>query len=257
MVLLTSGRQRDGGRTGMVSDDRMQDMEARLQAVERRRSRAESAGPWGAPAPAHSASVAPPPREPVASAAPPGPAPALPARLPPLALPSFPSLPSVSVPDLDQLLGSRVLAWWVGAAVFVGFALLLALAIASGWLGELARTVLAGSGSIGLLGAGVALHERRGRTEAARAAAAAGLAGIFLTLTVATRAYDLMPAALALPLALAAGGLATALGVRWHARAIAGLGIVGAILSPAFTEAPLDGGAMTFLLGAFACAPAV
>src|SRR4051794_26459476 len=257
MVLLTSGRQRDGGRTGMVSDDRMQDMEARLQAVERRLSRVESGRPWGAPAPAHSASVAPPPREPVASAAPPGPAPALPARLPPLALPSFPSLPSVSVPDLEQLLGGRVLAWLGGAAVFVGLALLLALAIASGWLGELARTVLAGAGSIGLLAVGVALHERRGRTEAARAAAGAGLAGSFLTLTVATRAYDLMPAALALPLALATGAVATALAVRWHARAIAGLGIVGAVLSPALTGADLDGGAAAFLLVAFGCATAV
>src|SRR4051794_9892304 len=66
-----------------------------------------------------------------------------------------------------------------------------------------------------------------------------------------------MPAALALPLAFAVGALATALALRWHARAIAGIGIVGAILSPALTAAPLDGGAMPYMLIAVASATAV
>src|SRR4051794_3205996 len=175
------------------------------------------------------------------------------------ALPALPvlRLPRPAVPGLEQLLGGRVLAWLGGAAVLVGLAFLLALAIGNGWLGELARTLLAGGASLALVGGGVVLHERRGRTEAARAMVGTGLAGVFLTLAVATRAYELVPAAAALPLAFATGAAATALAVRWHARAIALLGIVGAIPSPALTDAGFDAGAMAFLAVAVACATAV
>src|SRR4051812_18327581 len=187
-------------------------------------------------------------------------------RVPGLPRPSLPGadqiaggrrLPRPAVPDLEQLLGGRVLAWLGGAAVLVGLAFLLALAIRNGWLGELARTLLAAGASLVLVGGGVALHERRGRTEAARAMFGTGLAGVFLTLAVATRAYDLIPAVAALPLAFATGAAATALAVRWHARAIAGLGIVGAILAPALTGAGFDASAMAFLAVAVACATAV
>src|SRR4051794_2597081 len=175
------------------------------------------------------------------------------------ALPALPvlRLPRPAVPGLEQLLGGRVLAWLGGAAVLVGLAFLLALAIRNGWLGELARTLLAAGASLALIGGGVALHERRGRTEAARAMVGTGLAGVFLTLAVATRAYHLIPAVAALPLAFATGAVAVALAVRWHARAIAGLGIVGAILAPALTDAGFDASAMAFLAVAVACATAV
>src|SRR3954469_2854889 len=166
-----------------------------------------------------------------------------------------PALPAG--PDVEQLLRARVLAWLGGAAVLVGLAFLLALAIRNGWLGELARTLLAGGASLALVGGGVVLHERRGRTEAARAMVGTGLAGVFLTLAVATRAYHLIPAVAALPLAFATGAVAVALAVRWHARAIAGLGIVGAILAPALTDAGFDVSAMAFLAVAVACATAV
>src|SRR3954471_272488 len=163
----------------MVTQDRMQELEARMERIERRMSRIDGA----AAAPVAEPPVAPPrPR-------------ALWAR------------PAPPAPDLEQLLGGRVLAWLGGAAVLVGLALLLALAIASGWLGELARALLAGGASLALVGGGVVLHERRGRTEAARAMVGTGLAGVFLTLAVATRAYHLIPAVAALPLAFATGAV--------------------------------------------------
>jgi uncharacterized membrane protein len=134
MVLLTSGQQRhDGGIAGMVSEDRMKQLEARMAVVEGL-LRTQGAGVGS-----HPTAAAPPAPVSVAlerSVAPPLPAP------PPRAL----TLPRPAVPDLEQLLGGRVLAWLGGAAVLVGLALLLALAIASGWLGELARTLLAGAG---------------------------------------------------------------------------------------------------------------
>src|SRR4051794_35781698 len=176
----------------MVVEERIEELEARVEAMERRIRAFD-----GAPVAAAPVRAAPAPR-----------------RLP---APRTLRFERPSVPDLEQLLGGRVLAWLGGAAVLVGLAFLLALAIASGWLGELARTLLAGGASAALVAGGIALHERRGRTEAARAMVGTGLAGAFLTLAVATRAYDLLPAALALPLAFGVGAFATALAVRWHA----------------------------------------
>ncbi len=221
----------------MVSEDRIDDLERRVERAERRVLRLEAVTLDGAP---RLAGVPP-----VAERAP---------RRPRISVPELPAAPAV---DLEALFGGRVLAWLGGAAVLVGLALMLALAITSGWLGEPARALLAAAGSFALLGAGVRLHERGGRAEAARAAAGAGLAGLFLTLSVATRAYDLVPVALGLPLAFATGGLAVGLAVRWHARAIAGIGIVGATLSPVLTAAPLDTAAMAFLAVAAGCSTAV
>ena len=82
---------------------------------------------------------------------------------------------------LEDLLGGRVLAWVGGLAVLVGIVFLLAIAVSRGWIGEEARTIMAGLTSLGLLGFGVRLFEHRGRTEAALAATAAGIAGLFAT----------------------------------------------------------------------------
>src|SRR4051794_41422513 len=195
----------------MVTQDPIQELEARMERIERRMSRIDGAA------------------EPVAE--PPV------ARSPEAESPVAPLRPRPAGPDLEQLLGGRVLAWLGGAAVLVGLALLLALAIANGWLGELARTLLAGGASLALAGGATALHERHGRFEAVRAMIGTGLAGVFLTLAVATRAYHLIPPAVALPLAFATGAFAAALAVSWYTPSIAGFGIVGAILSPALTGA--------------------
>ena len=65
--------------------------------------------------------------------------------------------------DLEQLLGGRVLAWVGGTAVVAGLALLLALGISQGWIGEGARTLMAGSLSIALLAAGAGCRSAGGR----------------------------------------------------------------------------------------------
>ena len=57
---------------------------------------------------------------------------------------------------------------------------------------------MAGGASLMLLAAGAWLHERRVRNEAALAAAAAGIAGLFATAVVAGPVYDLVPALAAL-----------------------------------------------------------
>jgi uncharacterized membrane protein len=154
--------------------------------------------------------------------------------------------------DLEELLGGRALAWLGAIAVLAGLGFLLTVAISRGWLGEGARTVLAGAGSLALLAAGIRLHERCGRTEASLAAAAAGLAGCFATLVVAAEVYGLLAPLPALALALLTGAGGTALALRWRAPGIAWLGLLGALASPAALGALSTPGSLGFLAVAYA-----
>src|SRR3954469_10079847 len=203
---------------GSMVEDRIAALEARAATLEARVRELEHARP------------APPPRPPARPAAPPRPR-----------------------RDLEDVLGGRVLAWVGGLAVLAGLGFLLTIAISRGWIGEGARTALAGTLSLGLLATGIGL---RGRVEAALAAAAVGIAGCFGTLVVAGNVYDLVPVAAALAGAFATGALATALAIRWRARAIGWLGLLGALLAPAALGA-LDGAGIVFLATAFAASVAV
>jgi uncharacterized membrane protein len=158
---------------------------------------------------------------------------------------------------LEDLFGGRVLAWVGGAAVFLGLVFLLAIAISNGWLGEGARTLLAALGSGGLLLGGVRLHERSARVDAARAAAAAGLAGLFATVTVATRLYGLVPGEAGLLLALLVGVAGTTLAIRWDSRGVAALGVLGAVAAPLLVDAGHAPGTLAILFVALAAAAGV
>lgn len=158
---------------------------------------------------------------------------------------------------LEDLLGGRVMAWVGGVAVLLGIAFLLAIAVSSGWIGEGVRAALGGVLSTVLLGAGIWLHERRGRTDAAVAALGAGVSGLFVTITVAAQVYELMPSPVGTFLAMAVGALATALAVRWESQGVAGLGILGALAAPVLAGADFDGGTVTILFVALAAAAGV
>ncbi|HEX8207063.1 MAG TPA: DUF2339 domain-containing protein, partial [Solirubrobacteraceae bacterium] len=159
--------------------------------------------------------------------------------------------------SLEDLVAGRVLAWAGGAAVFVGLVLLVAVAISRGWIGEGARTVIAGAFSLVLVAVGAWLQERRGPTDAAMAAAAAGIGGLFATSVVAVRLYDLVPVGAGLALALATGAAALALAVRWESRGMAALGIVGGLASPVLVGAPAGGGTTAILFVATLAASGV
>jgi uncharacterized membrane protein len=159
--------------------------------------------------------------------------------------------------DLEQVLGGRVLARVGGVAILAGLALLFALAVSRGWIGEGARTAIGFVLSAGLVALGAWLHVRRGRTEAARAAVGAGIAGLFMTVTVAANVYELVPAPVGLAAALAVAALAAAVAIRWASRTIGALGIVGALLAPVLVGAPSDGATVAFVAVASLCALAV
>ena len=159
--------------------------------------------------------------------------------------------------DLEELLGGRVLAWAGGVAVLAGIAFLLAIAVSRGWIGPAARTALAGTFSLGLIGAGTWLYEHRRRSDAALAALSAGIAGLFTTVAVGGPVYDVLPAAVALTLAFATGALATVFAVRWQSRGIGALGIVGALLAPVLAGAPSTATTLALLWLAAASGAAV
>lgn len=207
------------------------------------------------------AGVAQAPPVPVAAPAIPAPAPApTPTRTSPrpAAVPRPRATASRFGPrELEELVGGRLLAWIGGAAVLLGLAFFFALAVSNGWIDEGMRTMLAGAGSLGLLTLGVWLYECRSRTEAAMAAAATGLAGVFLTTVVASQVYGLVGPMPALILALGAAGGGTLLALRWNAQVIGAIAILGGALAPVLAGAPADSSTMVLLLVATAAGAGV
>ena len=210
----------------------------RLTALEARIDRLERLAP---PAPATPRQLARPAPRAMPAARPAKPAPA----------PKPPALP------LEDLLGGRVLAWIGGAAVVLGLAFLFALAVSRGWIGEAARVMLGGGGAMAALAVGIWLHERRARTEAALAATAAGVAGLFVTVAVAGPVYDLLPAPAVLVATAIIGAVGTALALRWDSAGIAALGLLGGIAAPVLAGIAGEGPSIPLVLAGLACTATV
>jgi uncharacterized membrane protein len=181
--------------------------------------------------------AAPVPSQPSRTALVPPPAQARPAAPPPRREPL----------DLEELLGGRVLGWVGGIAVVLAAVFFLVMAVHNGWIDEATRVVLAFVGSTALLLIGVWLYERRGQTQAARAAVAAGFAALYASDTTATSVYHLVSSAPGLAVAGLTGVAATAVAVRWDSREVAGIGIVGALLAPVLVGAGTNTASLFFM----------
>jgi len=189
--------------------------------------------------------------------APPQPAPAVPTppvagkRAPPPASPAARQPPAArratTAVSLEDVLGGRVLAWIGGVAVVLGVVFFLVMAASRGWIDETTRVFLALLGSTGLLAGSLFLHERKGRTQAALAAASTAIAALYVTLLAATQLYDLIASAVGLGLAALVGATATAIAVRWSEPVVAGIGIVGALLAPVLVGADTGGVTLAFM----------
>src|SRR5437879_6427834 len=158
-----------------------------------------------------------------------------------------PTVPTVPRPDLEELLGGRVLGWVGGSAIVLGAVFFLVMAVSRGWIDEPTRVVLAFLGSTALLGGGLYLYERQGQTQAALATVASGIAALYASDTAATQVYDLIPPALGLGVAALVGAAATAIAVRWTSRVVAGIGIVGSLLAPVLVDAGTSGSSLAFM----------
>ncbi len=183
------------------------------------------------------------------------------ARLPATRAPAQPASaqPSSRPPQrgLEEILGGRVLAWVGGVAILLGIVFLLGIAIDRGWIDEPMRTVLGLLGSTSLLLAGVWLYERKGRTEAALAAVASALSGLYTTLLVGTQIYDLIPAEAGLACAGLVGIVGVALAVRWESTIVAAIGILGALLAPVLVDTGTSDLSLAFMAIALTAAVGV
>lgn len=215
----------EGGVKGRLESAEWQlaDMTRRLERLEHRVFPPPAPEPHPQPAPVAHPAAAP------ARPAPPRPGPSLPQR------------------GLEEVLGGRVLAWVGGVAILLGIVFLLGIAIDRGWIDESMRTVLGLLGSTSLLLAGVWLYERKGRTEAALAAVASALAGLYTTLLVGTQIYDLIPTEAGLACAGLVGIVGGALAVRWESPIVAAIGILGALLAPVLVDAGTSGLSLAFM----------
>ena len=148
-----------------------------------------------------------------------------------------------------QLLGPRGFAIVGGAVTALGIGLLFVLAANRGWIGPAERVLLGAVASALVFGAGLLVRARYGQLLAALAAVGAGTAGAYATLAAASARYDLVPDALALPLAGAIAALTTAVALAWGSQILAGIGLVGSALAPALQA--IDTG-MTPAAAAFA-----
>src|SRR5688500_6081584 len=134
----------------MMTEHRIRNLELGYEELYERVARLERTG--GAAEQAGSPPPAPPP-----------PAPRAPAPAPPVAASPTesrrrtpaPKPRSGAGPGFEDLLGGRILALIGAAAVVLAGAFFFALAISNGWIGEAARTILAGAGSTALLALGV------------------------------------------------------------------------------------------------------
>jgi uncharacterized membrane protein len=177
----------------------------------------------------------------------PAPKPAEPASRPEPRPPARSTVPSVPRMDLEDLLGGRILGWLGGSAVVLAAVFFLVMAVSRGWIDEPTRVLLAFLGSTLLLGFGLYLYERQGQTQAALAMVSSAIAALYASLTAATALYDLIDPALGLGVAGLVGASATAIAVRWRSPIVAGLGVVGALLSPVLVDTGTTGTALAFM----------
>jgi uncharacterized membrane protein len=163
----------------------------------------------------------------------------------------------VSAIDFEAVFGGRVLAWIGGMAILFGAVLFLGMAISRGWLDEETRTIIAAVISLAALAGGIWLHEREGRTEAARALVASAISGLYGTIVVATQAYSLISPSLGLALGGAVAAIGFLIAVRWQSPIVAAIGSLGALATPALVSGEFSDGAIAFVAIALAATVAI
>ncbi len=138
--------------------------------------------------------------------------------------------------ELD-LLGPRALAIAGGIVTLLGIVFFFVLAVNRGWIGPHARVALGGLAATLVFAAGLELKRRYGVTHSALAAVGAGLAGGYATLLSASALYHMLSPweAFVGAAVIATAGLVTAL--LWSSEIVGGIGLLGAMIVPAFVAA--------------------
>ncbi len=160
------------------------------------------------------------------------PAPARSAAAPPPSGSSRSDWPGLSAWNWEWLIGGNWMARIGVLALIIGVGFFLKLAFDNDWIGETGRVVLGLAAGLALLGGGE--YWVRKYPVWAQAVTGGGIAILYLSVFAAFVLYGLMPAWAALAFAglvtLSAAGLA----LRYEARVIAVLGILGGFATPLF-----------------------
>ena len=166
--------------------------------------------------------------------------------------PQPPEFNPMSKFEFERVFGGRILAWVGGLATLLGVVFLMRSAVDSSWFTETVRALLAAFGSLSLLGVGVWLHERRGRSELARLLVAVAIPGLYATTVVSTQTYDLISPVLGLEAASLIGLVGVAIAVRWSSMLVGSVGILGALAAPILVGTASEGGSIAFVAVALA-----
>ena len=132
--------------------------------------------------------------------------------------------------DWEWLLGGNWLARIGIVAVVIGVGFFLKLAFDNDWIGETGRVALGLAVGVALLGGGEFWQKKYPLW--AQAVTGGGIAVLYLSIFAAFSLYDLVPALAALGFSFLVTLAAAGLALRYEARAIALLGILGGFATP-------------------------
>jgi uncharacterized membrane protein len=135
--------------------------------------------------------------------------------------------------ELDDLLGTKGLAWTGGVVTLLGVVFFFVLAANRGWIGPGLRVGLGAAASCLVFAAGIWAKRRFGSLYAAFSATGAGLAGGYATLLAATALYEFLPQWAALLVAAGIGAAGLTLALWWESETLASIGLLGAMFVPA------------------------
>ena len=203
---------------------------------------AAAAVPVTEPSPVEPVRVEAPPAAAPPPAAPPTPPAQAPTQPPPTPPPP-PAPPRRTLGELARdwdLMGARGFAIAGGAVMAFGIGFFFVLAANRGWIDERARVALGAAASVLVFGGRDPPSRPLRPVLGGSRRSGAGIAGAYATLAAAAARYDLVPDALALPLAGVIASVGTVVAVRWRSQTIAAIGLLGAALAPALQSLDAD-----------------
>lgn len=141
--------------------------------------------------------------------------------------------------DLEQLIGGSLFNWLGIIAVTLTVGFFLKYAFDNEWIGPRGRVLLGGAAGCGILAFAERLRAR-GYRSYAYVLSGGGILILYLTVYAARVFYDLVGVLPAFLLMIAVTTIAVLLAARYHAYAIAVLGLIGGFMTPVMLSTGVD-----------------
>jgi uncharacterized membrane protein len=141
--------------------------------------------------------------------------------------------------DLEQLIGGSLFNWLGIIAVSLTVGFFLKYAFDNDWIGERGQVLFGALAGVGILAAAERLRAR-GYRSYAYVLSGGGILILYLTVYAARVFYELVGVVPAFVLMIAVTATAVLLAARYHAYAIAVLGLIGGFMTPALLSTGVD-----------------